>query len=144
LACYRPGDRPHLFYQLLACRRRKGEAKGFTWADYRDLIITTHRNLSAPLVWCRDNLNIHLAPELADFAGENRAWLRIYQLPAYAPELNPAEGIWSLLKRAMVNFAAADLDGLVRIIKRKLKKIQYRPHLIDGCLAGTGLKIEPW
>jgi hypothetical protein len=33
---------------------------------------------------------------------------------------------------------------LVRIIKRKLKKIQYRPHLIDGCLADTGLKIEPW
>jgi superfamily II DNA/RNA helicase len=30
------------------------------------------------------------------------------------------------------NFAAADLDGLVRIVKRKLKKIQYRPHLIDG------------
>jgi len=27
----------------------------------------------------------------------------------------------------MVNFAAADVDGLVRIIKRKLKKIQYRP-----------------
>ncbi len=44
----------------------------------------------------------------------------------------------------MVNFAAADLDGLVRIVKRKLKKIQYRPHLILGCLAGTGLKIEPW
>ena len=63
---------------------------------------------------------------------------------AYAPDLNPAEGIWSLLKRSMVNFAAADLDGLVRIVKRKLKKIQYRPHLIDGCLAATGLKIEPW
>src|SRR5260221_11864330 len=27
----------------------------------------------------------------------------------------------------MANFAAADLDGLVRIVKRKLKKIQYRP-----------------
>jgi hypothetical protein len=56
----------------------------------------------------------------------------------------PTEGIWSLLKRAMANFAAADLDGLARIVKRKLKKIQYRPHLIDGCLAGTGLTIEPW
>jgi hypothetical protein len=43
-----------------------------------------------------------------------------------------------------INFAAADLDGLVRIIKRKLKKIQYRPHLINGCLAATGLRIEPW
>ena len=74
-------------------------------------------------MWCWDNLDIQLTPELADFA---------------------AEGIWSLLKRAMANFAAADLDGLVRIVKRKLKKIQYRPHLIDGCLAATGLKIEPW
>ena len=56
----------------------------------------------------------------------------------------PTESVWSLLKRAMANFAAADLDGLVRIIKRKLKKIQYRPHLIDGCLAATRLTIEPW
>jgi len=45
---------------------------------------------------------------------------------------------------AYVCFAAADLDGLVRIVKRKLTKIQYRPHLIDGCLTGTGLRIEPW
>jgi hypothetical protein len=44
----------------------------------------------------------------------------------------------------MVNFAAADLDGLVRLVKRKLKKIQYRPRLIDGCLAATGLIMEPW
>jgi hypothetical protein len=33
---------------------------------------------------------------------------------------------------------------LVRIGKRKLKKFQYRPHLISGCLAKTGLTIEPW
>jgi len=58
--------------------------------------------------------------------------------------LNPAEGIWSLLMRSMANFAAAGLDGLVRIVKRKLKKIQYRPHLVDGCLAATGLILEPW
>jgi hypothetical protein len=56
----------------------------------------------------------------------------------------PTEPVWSNLKRSLANFAAADQAGLVRIIKRKLKKIQYRPHLIDGCLAGTGLKIEPW
>ena len=89
-------DRPYLFYKLLVYRRRKGEAKGFTWADYRDLILAAHRELSAPLVWIWDNLNIHLAPELADFAEENKAWLRIYRLPAYTPDLNPVEGIWSL------------------------------------------------
>ena len=65
-------------------------------------------------MWCWDNLNIHLAPELTNFAAENEAWLWVYRLPAYAPDLNPAEGIWSLLKRSMANFAAAGLDGLVR------------------------------
>jgi hypothetical protein len=44
----------------------------------------------------------------------------------------------------MANFAAPGLGHLVRIVKRKLKKIQYRPHLIDGCLAATGLTTEPW
>jgi hypothetical protein len=33
-ACYGPGDQPHLFYNLRAYRRRKGEPKGFSWADY--------------------------------------------------------------------------------------------------------------
>uniref|UniRef100_A0AAU1I893 Transposase n=1 Tax=Streptomyces sp. NBC_00180 TaxID=2903632 RepID=A0AAU1I893_9ACTN len=55
----------------------------------------------------------------------------------------PHEGVWSLLKRSIANFVAADLGGLVRIVKRKLKKIQYRPDLINGCLTETGLVIEP-
>jgi hypothetical protein len=37
----------------------------------------------------------------------------------------------------------ADEDA-IRIVKRRLKKIQYRPHLIDGCLTAIGLTIEPW
>ena len=77
------------------------------------------------MVW--DNLIIHLAQELADFFEENKAWLRVFQLPAYAPDLNPTEGIWSLIKRALVNFAAADLDGLVRIVKRKLRRSSTGP-----------------
>ena len=32
----------------------------------------------------------------------------------------------------MASFATADIEGLVRIIKRKLRKIQYRLHLING------------
>ena len=27
-SCYRPGDRPHFYYQLLVYRRRKGEPQG--------------------------------------------------------------------------------------------------------------------
>jgi integrase len=52
-------------------------------------------NLSAPMVWCWDNLNIHLAPELTKFATESKEWLRVYRLPAYTPDLNPVEGNWA-------------------------------------------------
>ena len=74
VVCYRPGDRPHLFYQLRVYRRRKGEAKGFTWSDYRDLIIVTHRQLSAPLVWCWDYVPRHIIPVLcpAVLCGQRR------------------------------------------------------------------------
>ncbi|GIH99211.1 hypothetical protein Pta02_12200 [Planobispora takensis] len=66
-------------------------------------------------MWCWDNLNVHLARELAAFAEENSAWLRVVQLPTYAPERNPAEGIWSLLKHAIANFIAADLSGIPEV-----------------------------
>jgi transposase len=145
VVCFHPGGRrSHLFYKLHVYHGRKGEPKTFSWREYRDLIVRTHQRLQAPLVWCWDNLNVHLAQELQDFADEHTDWLRVFQMPTYTPELNPAEGIWSLLRRAMANFVAADLDGLVRTVKRKLKKIQFRPHLIDGCLTETRLIIEPW
>jgi transposase len=68
----------------------------------QDAVRCYHR----PASWA--GLTTHLAPELAGFAQENKEWLRVYQLPAYAPDMNPAEGIWSLLKRSITNFAAAD------------------------------------
>ncbi len=74
VACYRPGDRPHLFYHLRVYRRRKGEAKGFTWADYRDLIIAAHRQLSAPVVWVWDYVARNIIPVLcpAVLCGQRR------------------------------------------------------------------------
>ncbi|MFC1407657.1 MULTISPECIES: transposase [Streptacidiphilus] len=142
--CFKPGQRSRFFFKLHIYQARKGQPKSFTWQDYRDFIAMTHVQLGGPVVWCWDNLNVHLADGLTEFAVEHRDWLEVFQFPSYAPDLNPQEGIWSLVKRGLANFAAANLDHLVRVMKRKLKKIQYRPHLIDACLAETGLIIEPW
>jgi hypothetical protein len=55
----------------------------------------------------------------------------------------PTEGIWSVLKRGVLaNLAAASFTHLVQVIRHGLKKIQYRPGLIEGCLAGTGLTLD--
>jgi hypothetical protein len=77
-------------------------------------------------------------PRVADHA----EWLTVSQLPSYSPDLNPQEGIWSLVKRDIGNLAAADLGQITRAVKRKLKMLQYRPEVINGCLAGTGLALD--
>jgi transposase len=140
--CVKPGTRAHLFYRLRRWRGRTGERRSFTWTDYRDLIVAAHHQLGTPIVWVWDNLNVHRTGELTDFIAQNKQWLRVFPLPSYAPDLNPTEGVWSLVKRSLANFAAADLDHLVRVLKRKLKKIQYQPNLLDGCLAETGLTLQ--
>jgi hypothetical protein len=38
---------------------------------------------------------------------------------------------------------ARDVDQLAAIIKNRLKLIQYRPELIGGFLAQTGLTVDP-
>jgi hypothetical protein len=38
---------------------------------------------------------------------------------------------------------AADHDWLTLVALLKLKRIQYRPELVDGCLAETSLMIHP-
>ncbi|WP_395358076.1 hypothetical protein ACHGLA_00445 [Streptomyces sp. YH02] len=57
-------------------------------------------------------------------------------------DLNPTEGIWALVKRDLGNLAAADLGEITRAVKRRLKKIQYRPDLVDGCIEATGLSLD--
>jgi putative transposase len=43
----------------------------------------------------------------------------------------------------MANTAFDRSDDLDRILRRELRRIQLRPHLIDGCLTVTGLAITP-
>ncbi|CAM5724378.1 hypothetical protein SCALM49S_07878 [Streptomyces californicus] len=93
------------------------------------------------LIW--DNLNVHKAAGLREFAA-SRDWRAIYYLPPYAPDLNPVEGIWSLLRRGWLsNVAFSTPEHLVQRIRRGPRHIQYRSDLIGGCLAETGLTIRP-
>ena len=49
-----------------------------------------------------------------------------------------------MLKRGVLaNLAVASFAHLVQVIRHGLKQIQYRPGLIEGCLAGTGLTLDP-
>jgi hypothetical protein len=47
------------------------------------------------------------------------------------------------MKNGLGNLAARDVDELAAIVKNRLKPIRYRPALIGGLLAQTGLTLEP-
>ncbi|MEW2275621.1 transposase [Streptomyces sp. SID685] len=131
-----PGPRP-------AGDRAGRERSSFSWKDYRDLIQTAHQQLSGPIVLVWDNLNTYLTAGMRRYIAE-RDWLTVYQLPPYAPALNPVEGIWSVLRRTTTaNRAFADPDDMITAVRRGLRQLQYRPDVLDGCLTGTGLRRQP-
>jgi transposase len=50
----------------------------------------------ATLLW--DGLAAHRSRAMQAWLNTQRHWLVVERLPAYAPELNPTEGLWEWLK----------------------------------------------
>jgi hypothetical protein len=143
LIAVRPGCRPRLIYRVHRARRRRGDKrKGFTEADYAALLDAAHQQLGGPLVVVWDNLNTHVSAAMSDLISP-RDWLTVFQLPPYAHELNPVELVWSHLKRSLANLAKRSLTELTSLVKTRLRRMQYRPGLLDGFLASTRLDLTP-
>ncbi|MFF7977374.1 transposase, partial [Streptomyces sp. NPDC007905] len=91
------------------------------------------------LVW--DRLNTHVSRAMGELIAE-RAWLTVFLLPAYSPDLNPVEGVWAHVKRSLANLAVVALDRLEALVRNRLKRLQYRPCTLDGFIADTGLTLK--
>ena len=144
LLCIKPGRRPRLIYRVHNNRRRgTGQRKGFTEADYARLLDAAHQQLTGPVVLIWDNLNSHVSAAMTELVVA-RDWLTVFQLPPYAHELNPVEPVWSHLKRSLANLAKRNLAQLTALVKTRLKRMQYRPALLEGFLASTGLDLTPF
>lgn len=142
LTCYKNGERSRLIYRPKRHPDTKTSARrSFAWTDYRDLLICAHHQLKGPIVLVWDNLNVHCDHRMQAFI-DDCEWLSSYRLPPYAPDLNPVEGIWSLLRRSsQANTAFQNPTHLMRTLRHGLRRIQYRHNLIDSCLTTTGLTL---
>jgi putative transposase len=144
LVCAKPGRRTRLIYRTLVRRGRPGEPKGFTARGFARLLDAAHAQLGGKIVLVWDNDRQHLSRTMHDAIEARGSWLTVFHLPAYAPELNPAEGVWSGLRRGLANLAPRGIDQLAAIVKTKLKRMQYRRDgLLDGFIAETGFVLEP-
>ncbi|MFI0765258.1 transposase [Streptomyces sp. NPDC021218] len=97
MVCYKPGKRSRLIYAAREYHGRKDEPKRFGWKDLRNLLVRARIQLGGPIVLVWDNVRLHLTAGIRAFIAANAHWLTVFQMPAYAPDINRrgASGHWS-------------------------------------------------
>lgn len=70
-----------------------------------------------------DNLASHKRPRVAALIESVGA--EVWYLPAYSPDLNPIENMWSKIKQTLRSLAARTFDGLVKTIGYALGQVTH-------------------
>lgn len=93
------------------------------------------------LVW--DGLSAHWSRAMRAWAAE-QDWLTLERLPAYAPELNPVELLWSAIKTSeLANLAGDHLADVADAAERGIHRVCSSEQLPWSFLTHTGLTIHP-
>ncbi len=131
---YRRGERPRLFLRLHRDTVHSAEIVAY--------LRHVRRHVRGPVTLIWDGLNAHRSAETKDHIQAQRRWLRVVRLPAYAPELNPVEGLWAWLEQGrLANTAEIGLDRLARRMRAGAGAGRRRPRLLEGLLAKAGLSL---
>lgn len=69
--------------------------------------------------------------------------IHLERLPAYAPDLNPDEGVWNHLKYVeLKNVCCTDLGNLRQELQLAIRRLRCKPRLIQSFFDLAGLSIE--
>jgi transposase len=90
------------------------------------------------VVW--DGAAIHRCNEVKRFlTAGSAARLKLLVLPGYAPDLNPAEGVWRWLKRvALGNVCCMTLEALRDELRLALARLRHRKDVLQACISRPG------
>lgn len=119
----------------LQCRRHN-----LTGLDVRAFLTHLLRHLRGPVVLLWDRGTIHRRKEVQHFL-QRRPRLHAHYFPAYAPELNPAEYVWSQADAALANEAPRDVAALQRRLWCAVRRIRASQKLLWSCIYASDL---PW
>jgi transposase len=95
------------------------------------------RKVSGKLLVIWDGSPIHRAEVIKQFLATKEG-KRVYleRLPGYAPELNPQEHVWNLLKRReLKNLCCRDLAQLGQKLILAKERLRHRREILQNCFA---------
>lgn len=121
-----------LYYQWHHHNIREREAVAFL----RHLL----RHLRGPVVLIWDNLGVHRG-KLVQRLCRRVPRLRLEFLPAYAPELNPDEGVWRQTKQRLANGCPIDRLDLAVSLVNELEALRCSPKRLWSCISHSGLTL---
>jgi transposase len=135
-ACYRwDGERARLYVSL-----RPGS---YTEESLIDVLKDLHRHFRGGkviLIW--DGLSGHRSKLMREHLDRQSSWLTAERLPAYAPDLNPVEGVWANLKgRELANRCDLEIAATVAAAKVGIARVRGNQQLLFSFLAHTGLSL---
>jgi transposase len=99
------------------------------------------REVPGRLVIIWDGAPIHRSHTIREFLANGAARrLHVERLPAYAPELNPGEGLWQQLKGVELrHVCGVDIPHLRGALRDAVKRVRRKPRILKGCFQGAGL-----
>ena len=91
------------------------------------------------IIW--DGAPMHRSQVLKGFLANGAAQrLHLERLPAYAPELNPGEGLWHQLNGVeLCNVCCGNMPHLRREWRDAVKRVRRRPRLVTSFFRGAKL-----
>jgi len=98
------------------------------------------RHLRGQVVLLWDGGPIHKRRLVRAFLRQQKR-LHVYGFPAYAPELNPDEFVWTKAKHDLANGVPHNLDELKGHLRRSIRRIQRSQTLLWSCIFASDL---PW
>ncbi len=100
------------------------------------------RHIRGPVVLLWDGLHAHRSLVTRAYIEAESAWLTVHRLPAYAPELNPVEGLWAWFKgTAAANLCPDGLAPVRRQLRLGRRRLGRHPDRLRGFLHKAGLSI---
>ena len=132
-------DRKKIRAAILKGPRAEGYATDLWTLEHYLRDLKCHRaGRNILLFW--DGLMAHRAKVVKQFLKENESWLRAVRLPAYAPELNPPEYLWSAMKaKYLANLRPEGLPLLGKAVSSSYRQIKKKPDLLAGFLKASKL-----
>lgn len=98
------------------------------------------RHIGGKIIVIWDGAPIHRSKVVREFLlSDASQWLHLERLPAYAPELQPDEGIWKHLKQVELrNLSCDSLPSLKIELRRAKERRRHKVHVIHGCVRQPG------